>query len=130
MKDENFVKILMEIYDTSLYSPENDYIFDLMRLMNSTLQETTIKDLFEKFINTWEKDMSINVDLRQNALAYSVIIIKDKLDEESKARLLIDIIDCINQYVKTTINDRFKTLFEKYYLDFFSHNFSKLSSEI
>ena len=39
MKDEYFVKIVMEIYDTSLYSPDNDYIFDLMKLMNLKLQE-------------------------------------------------------------------------------------------
>ena len=84
MKDEYFVKIVTEIYDTSLYSLENDYIFELMKLMNSALQEQTIRNLFEKFMLTWDKELGINVDMRQNALANSAILTKDKLGETNK----------------------------------------------
>lgn len=55
IKPEFYSKILLEIYDTSIYSTETDYVFDLandMKTLPVQIKQTVITSL----LKSWETE--------------------------------------------------------------------------
>ena len=63
IKPEFYAKILLEIYDTSIYSTETDYIFELahdMKSLPAGIKQTVVSSL----LNSWETEKNQSIDVR------------------------------------------------------------------